>query len=266
MRVWTAANQKGGVGKTTTVISLGSLLTLRGHRVLLVDLDPHGSLTGYFKYDSDQLTLSVYSLFQANAQKTPLDPRTLVCHTSTPHLDLLPSTLAMATLDRMAGKLEGMGLILKNTLQTLSADYDFAIIDCPPMLGVLMVNAVAASERLIIPVQTEFLAIKGLERMIQTLAMVLRARKTLDLPYTIVPTLFDRRTRAAQEGLDSLRQSHTNHLWPGFIPVDTHFREASKAGIPPPMFDPRSRGVVAYENLLANLLGEESPAVSEAPA
>ncbi len=258
MKVWTIANQKGGVGKTTTAVSLGGLLAAWGFRTLLVDIDPHGSLTSYFRYDPDMLEESAYSLFQAVAERRPIDPTSIICETGTEGLELLPASVALATLDRQAGRLEGMGLILKNALNKLSSRYDYVLIDCPPMLGVLMINALAACERLVIPVQTEFLALKGLERMLNTLKMVLKARKT-DFSYIIVPTLFDKRTRASISSLRTLRENWPNELWEGVIPIDTKFREASRAGIPPAAFDPRARGLLAYASLLETLQQMDQP-------
>ncbi len=256
MRVWTVANQKGGVGKTTTAVSLGGLLSVWGFRTLLVDIDPHGSLTSYFRYDPDAIEQGTYSLFQAIVEKREINPNDLLHKTGTEGLELLPASVALATLDRQAGKMDGMGLVIKRALDKLADDFDYVLIDCPPMLGVLMVNALAACEHLIIPVQTEFLAIKGLERMLHTLKMILRAR-TADLNYTVVPTMFDRRTRASVDSLRLLRENFAEHLWPSVIPVDTLFREASRVGLPPAVHDPRSRGVVAYTELLEMLQGHE---------
>jgi chromosome partitioning protein len=118
-----------------------------------------------------------------------------------------------------------------------------------------MINALAACERLIIPVQTEFLAVKGLGRMLHTLEMVMKS-KQMPLPYMIVPTMFDRRTRASIDSLRVMRESYPGRVWHSLIPVDTLFREASKAGIPPALFAPQSRGVAAYERLLRELLDD----------
>lgn len=255
MKVWTIANQKGGVGKTTTAVTLGGLLSVWGFRTLLVDIDPHGSLTSYFRYDPDAIEESTYSLFQAAAEKKPIDPATLLYPTGTEGLQLLPASVALATLDRQAGRMEGMGLVLKRAFESLSGQFDYVMIDCPPMLGVLMVNALAACDRLVIPVQTEFLALKGLERMLHTLKMVLKSRTT-PLPYIIVPTMFDRRTRASVDSLRVLRETYRQHIWNGVIPVDTRFREASRAGLPPPVADPRGKGVEAYTGLLELLQSE----------
>ncbi|MEW8288178.1 MAG: ParA family protein [Candidatus Thiodiazotropha endolucinida] len=261
MKVWTVANQKGGVGKTTTTVSLGGMLSQWGLRTLLLDIDPHGSLTSYFRYDPDGLDESVYSLFKAVAQKSHVDPLSLIYPTGTDGLDLMPAEMALATLDRQAGKLDGMGLVIKQALTQLENRYDHVILDCPPILGVLMINAMAACEQLIIPVQTEFLALKGLERMLHTLEMVMKSRH-VPLPYLVVPTMFDRRTRASIDSLRVMRESYPGRVWHSLIPVDTLFREASKAGIPPALFAPQSRGVAAYERLLRDLLDEgEEPVI-----
>ncbi len=256
MKIWTVANQKGGVGKTTTSVSLGGLLAQWGLRTLLIDIDPHASLTSYFRYDPDVLEASVYSLFKGVSEQRDVDPVSLIYPTGTEGLDLMPAEMALATLDRQAGRLEGMGLVLKQALARLESRYDHVIIDCPPILGILMINAMAACEKLIVPVQTEFLALKGLERMVRTLVMVTKSRR-VPLPYLIVPTLFDRRTRASIDSLRVLRESYPKTLWHGLIPIDTQFRESSKAGIPPSLFAPQSRGVMAYTQLLQELMHED---------
>lgn len=254
MKAWTLANQKGGVGKTTSVVSLAGLLASWGFRTLMVDIDPHGSLTSYFNLDPDTLESGTYTLFEASMEGRSVDPKRLVRPTGIEGLDLLPGSVALATLDRQAVRKEGMGLVLKGAIERLAPDYDYVLIDCPPMLGVLLINALAACEQLLIPVQTEFLAIKGLERMLHTLQMVLRARSG-KLRHLIVPTMFDRRTRASIDSLRALRSQHADQLWHGVIPIDTRFRDASQAGVPPSLFDPRSRGVAAYQLLLEQLQG-----------
>ncbi len=253
MRVWAVANQKGGVGKTTTTVALGGLLAAWGFRTLMIDVDPHGSLTSYFRLDPDSLEQSSYTLFEAAAEKRHADPLSLVCETGTEGLSLIPAAIALATLDRQSGRLEGLGLVLKRAVNDLQAHFDYIVIDCPPVLGVLLINALAACERLIVPVQTEFLALKGLERLRHTLSMVTRARPT-PLDVVVVPTFFDRRTRASHDSLAVLRRDHAEDLWDGIIPIDTRFREASRVGLPPAIYDPGARGVQAYARLLEMLV------------
>lgn len=248
MRVITIANQKGGVGKTTTTVSLGGLIAEAGNRVLLLDIDPHGSLSSYFGLEPDALPLSTYTLFQERKELSPDSVRRLILKTRYPHLDLLPSTTALATLERQAIGQDGMGLVLNRALAQIVDDYDYVLIDTPPLLGVLMINALAACQTLVVPVQTEFLALKGLERMVNTLTMMSRSRKKA-LGYTIVPLMYDRRTQASVTTLRTIRNTYPEQVWPGHIPIDTRFRDASKAGVPPHLFDSTSRGVEAYTSL-----------------
>lgn len=253
MRIWAVANQKGGVGKTTSVVALGGLLAERGKRVLVVDLDPHGSLTSWFGYDPDTLAHSVFDLFQHQGKVPEGLPAQLITETGCAGMSLLPASTALATLERRMIGVDGMGLIVSRALAQLWDDFDYVILDNTPSLGVLMVNALAAAQHLIIPVQTEFLAIKGLERMLRTLQMIMRSQKN-QLPYTIVPTMFDRRTQASVKSLNLLRKTYQDDLWKFAVPVDTKFRDASQAGVIPSKLDAQTHGVRAYRHLLDELL------------
>jgi len=259
VRIWSIANQKGGVGKTTSVVSLGGLLAEQGKRVLLVDLDPHGSLTSYFKQDPDSLDRSLYHLFFEQRHKDKAFIQSVLKPTSLENVSLLPATTSLATLERQISGQDGMGLVLARSLAQLWDDYDHVLLDTPPILGVLLVNALAACQRLVIPTQTEHLALKGLERMIHTLKMVMRSQNR-NLPYTIVPTLFDRRTGASQTTLKEMRRSYAESLWQEAIPVDTRLRDASHEGLFPHQLEPDGRGVRAYRHLLAKLESVASPA------
>lgn len=249
MRVFAIANQKGGVGKTTTTVNTSAPLAAAGRQTLLIDLDPHGSLTSYFGFDPDNITQSTYHLFQDSLK----NPEEMIVNTSVENLDLMPANSALATLDRQLGVQVGKGLVIVEALEKLSSKYAYVFIDCPPILGVLMINALAACERLLVPVQSEFLALKGLERMVKTLNMITQARG-YQLPYIIVPTMFDKRTKAARESLVSLKETYPYHLWEDVIPIDTQFRDASKSGLPLTLTNPTSRGAKAYRRLLTSLL------------
>lgn len=252
MIVWTVANQKGGVGKTTTAVALAGLLAQKGKRVLLIDTDPHASMTSYLGFDSDSLAGTLYDLFRA-----PLTNKAQVTEniqtTNFEGLDLLPASMALATLDKVMGQSEGMGLVLQRLLELIKSEYDIAIIDCPPVLGVMMVNALAACSRVLVPVQTEFLALKGLERMVKTFQLMQRSCPA-PIRFTIVPTMYDKRTKASMSALQGLREQYAERVWNSVIPIDTKFRDASLQHLPPSYFAPNCRGVFAYETLLKALL------------
>lgn len=256
MEIWTVANQKGGVGKTTTTITLGGLLAAEGKRVLLIDTDPHASLTYYFGIDSEELEVSVYDIFARGKSMAKEEILQALCPTGIDNLDILPATMATATLDRSLGKKSGMGLVLKRALEKLEGEYDIAILDCPPVLGVLMVNALAACNRVLVPVQTEFLALKGLDRMMRTMELM-QSSQQKNYRYTIIPTMYDKRTKASLEAYNKLRETYGENVWPGVIPVDTKFRDASLAMLLPHEYSPKARGVFAYGALLEYLLSKK---------
>ncbi|AXB32082.1 ParA family protein [Vibrio campbellii] len=251
MIVWSVANQKGGVGKTTSTVTLAGLLSQKGHRVLMVDTDPHASLTTYLGYDPDAVTSSLFDLFQLKTfSRETVKP--LILETELEGMDIIPAHMSLATLDRVMGNRSGMGLILKRALQAVAQDYDYVLIDCPPILGVMMVNALAASDRILIPVQTEFLAMKGLERMIRTLTIMQKSRPG-GFKLTIVPTMYDKRTKASLQTLTQLKKDYPNQVWTSAVPIDTKFRDASLKHLPASHFASGSRGVFAYKQLLIYL-------------
>lgn len=265
MRIWTIANQKGGVGKTTTAVTLGGILADQGQRVLLLDLDPHGSLSAWFSFDPDTQRGSCYDLF-AHEGHIPRDlPASLVKPTCHPNLSLIPASTAQATLERRLVGTEGMGLIIDRALTYLRDDFDCVLIDNTPLLGVLLINSLAASQHILIPVQTEFLALKGLERMLHTLGMVMKSQRH-DLSYSIVPTMFDRRTQASLQAFRTLRRDYRDSSWRYAIPVDTKFRDASRAGLVPSDYDADTHGVRAYRRLLNDLLASHPGGQSSSDA
>lgn len=262
MKIWTIANQKGGVGKTTTTVNLAGLLATRGKKVLLIDLDPHGSMTSYFGYNPDTLEESAYNLFEPDFSQSNTPIASLLKRTSIPSIDLMPASTSMVSLDRRVATQEGMGLVIKKSMQQYEKYYEYVLIDCPPVLGILMINALAACQQLIIPVQTEHLAIKGLERMLNTLKMVVMTGKH-SLDYLVVPTMYDQRTRAGKQNLQILHNEFSDHLWNSCIPVDTKLREASQQGKPINYLYPDSNAARAYNRLLGTLLqmhDKEQPA------
>ncbi|HFB64262.1 MAG TPA: ParA family protein [Aeromonadales bacterium] len=263
MQVWTIANQKGGVGKTTTAVNLGGLLAEQGNSVLLIDLDPHTSLTAYFDIDSDSLSHTIFECFKNTDWSGDYIYDNAVLPTLTKNLQIIPGSIAMATIDRQINNLEGKGFLLTNTLKKLSSKFDYVLIDCPPMLGILMVNALAICDRLLVPCQTEYLALKGLERMLDTVAMIAKAGRS-HFSFSIVPTMFDRRTNASMKALRTMRDRYPESLWNNVIPVDTKFRDASQLHKPLSEVDAETHGLRGYKILLRQILADKIQARSAA--
>jgi chromosome partitioning protein len=216
MRVWAIANQKGGVGKTTSTLALGRGLALRGQRVLLVDLDPHASLTRAFGVPAEPPPEGVLDLFAT----PPRSLASLARPSAIEHLDYVCSQTALATLERRSANQPGLGLALTQALAQHAGEHDHVLLDCPPTLGLLMINALAAADRVIIPTQAEPLALHGLAGMVRTVEMVERSRRR-PLPVSILPTLYDRRTRTGQATLRQMQDEHGERAWEDAIPVDT---------------------------------------------
>jgi chromosome partitioning protein len=252
MSIWCIANQKGGVGKTTTAVALASLIAAEGRRVLAIDLDPHASLSHWLTgaAPGDPAVRGVADLFGDAAPAAT----TLVRASVIPGLDVLPSQPALATIERHGIGKQGLGLVLSRALADLAPRYDSVLLDCPPTLGVLMVSALAAADLLVAPTQTEPLALHGLDGLLRTAQMIERSRGR-PLPARVVPTMYDKRTRAAIDTLAELRQRHGAIVWEAEIPVDTRLREASRDLQSPALAHTTSRGVVAYARLLAWLRG-----------
>lgn len=255
MKVWTVVNQKGGVGKTTSAVSLAGSLSQMGHKVLLLDLDPQASLTQYLGVNADDQAYTIYDLFIASEHPNNLATvlNKAVISTSISNIDLLPSHMALATLDKTLAQTSGKGLIVKTILQQLESEYDYAIIDCQPVLGVLMVNALVAAQHVILPTQTEHLSILGLQRMLETIEQ-LSPNLADDLPVTIVPSMFDRRLRACIGSFHRLRRDFSDQVWRGYIPIDTKFREASSVGLPINLLSAKAKGTFAYDKLTMDLV------------
>lgn len=255
MKTWASINQKGGVGKTTTVVSLAGHLANTGQRLLLVDLDPHGSLTSYLGYNPDDMESGIYSLFD-NPTTEPAEIARMVLPTKIKNTYLFAASTALATLDRQIGSNQGTGkgLVVAKAIECVADKFAYGLIDCPPMLGILMINALAACDQLLIPAQTDYLSLNGLERMMHTLEMVEKSlhKKT---PYMIVPTMYDQRTKASQDALKTMKEVYRFNVWGSVIPIDTKFRDASKSGLPLSTLLPYSRGSLAYKKLLNFLLG-----------
>lgn len=256
MLVWAIASQKGGVGKTTTVASLAGWCQRENIRCLIIDTDPHASLTSYLGFDYNSIERNLYDLY---IQKDLTKEKVLECitHTNFPNLDIIASSMTLATIDRKLSGQSGVGRILSRALDLIKEEYDVVIVDCPPVLGALMVNALVASTSILVPTQTEFLSLKGLEGMVRTFSIMKKADSECNINYTVIPTMYDKRTKASRTSLEFLKAHYKDNLWNAQIPIDTLFRESSQRGMPITMLDEKCRGAVAYHQLLVDVISKE---------
>ncbi len=237
------ANLKGGVGKTSIAAALGGCFSADGERTLLIDLDPQGSLSRHFGFTREQLEPGTQNLFDDE----PLVLSDCQRASRFTQLDVVPTASRLTMVERRAGVVKGLGLLLSRALAEDTL-HDQVVIDCAPQAGLLLVNALAAADRIVLPVQTEYLALEGLKNILRTLKMLEQSQQR-SRKYLIVPTMYDRRTRASRLALEDLRREYADHLWSGMIPVDTQFREASRAHVPLPLFRPNSAGARACREL-----------------
>lgn len=250
-RTLAVANQKGGVAKTTTVASLGAALAEAGQRVLLVDLDPQGSLTFSLGYDPDLLERSVHEVLLGDA------PAADVLLPTDDGPTLLPATIDLAGAEAMLLMRAGREHVLKRALGTVADDFDVVLIDCPPSLGVLTLNGLTAADAVLVPLQCETLAHRGVEQLLRTVADVQAITNPGLVLLGILPTLYDARTTHSRDVLADVKLRHDLALLAPPIPRTVRFAEASASGRSV-LAGRRSKGGQAYRELSANLLAHWS--------
>jgi chromosome partitioning protein len=237
-------NQKGGVGKTTTAINLSSFLSERGKKVLMVDIDSQSNATSGLGLKSDQIEYSVYDLLMdASSGGKALYP------TPFENLHIIPSTKDLAGAEIEMVNLPDREFILKNHLSPFRAFYDYIIIDCPPSLGLLTLNALVASTCTIIPVQCEYFALEGIARLVDTLTLV---KETFNPELEIggiVLTMFDQRTALNRQVVENVKLYFKDLIFDTIIPRNVRLTEAPSHGLPIALYSPTSRGASAYYQL-----------------
>jgi chromosome partitioning protein len=249
-RVYAVANQKGGVGKTTSVINLGALLGSRGLRTLIVDLDPQANATSSLGVNKYEVSRSVYDLLLDNAPLAEVSLRPPSCHVA-----LVPSNPALAGSEVELVEAMAREYRLQRALAPALHQFDYVLVDCPPSLGLLTINALAAArDGVIIPVQCEYLALEGLGQLVQTVEL---ARKYLNPELSIrglIMTMFDNRTNLSRQVVEEVRKHFHDKVFRTIIPRSVRLSEAPSYGQPIHLYAPNSAGAIAYELLSAELL------------
>lgn len=255
--IYTLANQKGGVGKTTTAVNIAAFMAWQGRRVLLLDLDAQGNATASLGIDRFALPASMYDVFMSGATL-----REILTPTGMEHLTLAPSVPLLSGAEVELAAVPEREFILRNVLQTVQEDFDHILIDCPPSLGVLTVNALTAADFVVVPVQCEYLALEGLAQLMQTIALVREnLNPALEL-FGLVMTMFDPRARLGTQVIQEVRTHFPEQVFETYIPRNVRVAEAPGFGEPLVKFDIHSRGAEAYEKLTNEFLMREAHQVT----
>ncbi|ACA44459.1 ParA family protein [Clostridium botulinum] len=246
MKVISIFNQKGGVGKTTTSINLCSCLAMNGYKILNIDIDPQGNTTSGMGLDKNSLELSVYNVLTSDeiSIKEAIKQSELISN-----FYILPSTMSLAGAEiELINKLDRERILLQK-LKEIENDFDYVFIDCPPSLGLLTINALAASDSVLIPIQCEFYSLEGVGQLVNTIELVQKSLNSNLEVEGVILSMYDIRTRLCNEVAEEVKKYFNDKVYKTTIPRNVRLAEAPSFGLPIILYDPKCKGAEAYNNL-----------------
>jgi len=248
-RIIAIANQKGGVGKTTTAINLSAAMAKKGKKVLVVDIDPQGNTTSGFGVEKNELEKTVYDLILGECSvKECIIPNVYES------LSLIPTNVNLAAAEIELIDAEKKEFILKNEIDWVKDQYDFIFIDCPPSLSMLTVNAMTTAGSVLVPIQCEYYAMEGLSQLIHTINLVKKKLNPSLAMEGVVFTMYDSRTNLSQEVVESVKEALEERVFETTIPRNVRLAEAPSYGMPICAYDPKSAGAESYDKLADEIL------------
>ena len=252
VRIIAITNQKGGVGKTTTAINLSACLAAMGKKVLAIDADQQGNTTSGLGLEKDEIEMTIYNVMLGECSLSDVKLPTCV-----DGLEVVPANISLTGAEiELIGK-EDREFILKKEVEKIKENYDFIIIDCPPSLNVITINALTASDTVLVPIQCEYFALEGLEQLIHTINLVKKGlNRQLELE-GIVFTMFDARTNLSLQVVEEVKRSLGENVYRTIIPINVRLGESPSHGLPIHLYDPKSKGAESYELLAEEVIEKE---------
>ena len=240
-RIIAVANQKGGVGKTTTAINLSSCLAAKGQKVLAIDMDPQGNMTSGLSVDKDGVEYTVYDLLIGE-----IDVEQVICREVFENLDVLPTNIDLSGAEIELLDADNKQFILRDKISGIKDTYDFVIIDCPPSLSVLTINALTTADTVLVPIQCEYYALEGLSQLMKTIELVqTRLNENLKME-GVVFTMYDARTNLSLQVVENVKDNLNQTIYKTIIPRNVRLAEAPSHGLPINRYDPKSTGSESY--------------------
>ena len=251
-RIIAIANQKGGVGKTTTAINLSSCLADKGQKVLAIDMDPQGNMTSGLGVDKDEVENTVYDLIIGEA-----DIKDVIQENVMENLDVIPTNINLSAAEIELIGIDDKEYIVRNAVHKVKDNYDFIIIDCPPSLSMLTINAMTTADSVLVPIQCEYYALEGLSQLMHTVQLVKERLNPILEMEGVVFTMYDARTNLSLQVVENVKDNLHQNIYKTIIPRNIRLAEAPSYGMPINKYDPKSAGSDAYMRLADEVINRE---------